>query len=65
MRRKYLQLKCEHLDEVQMNYFRHLLHAWRMGLILFVHGLLPWIWETKVSNEILDYENSVSKSKGS
>ena len=63
--KEYLQLKCEHLKDVQMNYFQHLFHAWRMSFILWVHGLIPWIWETKVSDEIIDYENSVSKSKGS
>jgi len=63
--KEYLQLKCEHLQDVQMNYFQHLFHAWRMSFILWVHGLLPWIWETKVSDEIIDYENSVSKSKRS
>jgi len=52
-----------HLQDTQMNYFQHLLHAWRMASILIVHGLLPWVWETKVSQEILDYENSVSKTK--
>ena len=31
------------------------------GIILLVHGLFPWIWETKVSEEIIDYENIVTK----
>jgi len=30
-----------------------------MAFILIVHGLLPNIWETKVSDEIIDHENSV------
>ena len=53
----------QHLKDVNMSYFSHLYHAWRMGIILLVHGVFPWIWETKVSDEILDYENSISKSK--
>jgi len=71
MKRKSLQLMLanlratmfSHLRSTHMNYFQHLLHAWRMAGILIVHGLIPWVWETKVSQEILDYENSVSKSK--
>lgn len=48
-----------HLKDINMSYTRHLLHAWRMAFILIVHGLLPNIWETKVSDEIIDHENSV------
>ena len=50
-----------HLKEIEMSYTRHLLHAWRMSFILFIHGLLPNIWETKVSDEIIDESN---KCKG-
>ena len=63
MKKGFLQLRCEHLDEVEMNYFQHMCHAWKLSFILFVHGLFPWIWETKASDEIIDYENSISKSK--
>jgi len=55
----------QHLKEVNMSYGSHLFHAWRMAIILLVHGIFPWIWERKVSDEILDYENSVGKSKRS
>ena len=48
-----------------MSYGSHLFHAWRMAIILLVHGIFPWIWERKVSDEIIDYENSVGKSKRS
>ena len=41
-----------HLDEVRMSYFAHLGHAWRLGFILLVHGLMPWIWSHKVRDEI-------------
>lgn len=36
-----------------MGYFKHLFHAWRMATILIVHGILPFVWETKVSDEII------------
>ena len=51
----------QHLKDIQMGYFTHLLHAWRMSAILFIHGLIPSIWETKVSDEIIDHSN---KCKG-
>jgi hypothetical protein len=41
-----------HLHEVQMSYLGHLAHAWRLSLVLIVHGLIPWIWTHKVSDEI-------------
>ncbi len=34
----------KHLQDVHMSYASHLAHAWRLSLILLVHGLLPWIW---------------------
>ena len=50
-----------HLKEIEMGYLTHLTHAWRMSAILFIHGLIPSIWETKVSDEIIDHSN---KCKG-
>ena len=47
----------QHLKDIQMGYFTHLIHAWRMSAILFIHGLIPCIWETKVSDEIQDAHN--------
>jgi len=51
----------QHLKDINMGYLTHLTHAWRMSFILIVHGLIPSIWETKVSDEILDSSN---KCKG-
>jgi len=47
----------QHLKDINMGYLTHLTHAWRMSFILIVHGLIPSIWETKVSDEILDSSN--------
>lgn len=41
-----------HLNEVNMGYLKHLLRAWRWSFILFVHGIFPDIWKTKVSDEM-------------
>ena len=41
-----------HLDDTGYSYFYHLTRAWRLSLILFVHGLFPNIWKTKASDEI-------------
>ena len=41
-----------HLNEVNMGYLKHLIRAWRWAFILFVHGLFPDVWKTKVSDEI-------------
>ena len=41
-----------HLKENNIGYFKHLYRAWRWGIILFVHGIFPDVWKTKVSDEI-------------
>ena len=41
-----------HLNDVQMTYFRHLIRAYKIALVLLVHGLFPNIWKTK-ANELL------------
>lgn len=38
-----------HLDEVGENYFQHLRFTLVVSFVLIVHGLLPWIWETKAT----------------
>jgi hypothetical protein len=47
----------QHLKRIKMGYFEHLYQAWRYAFILVVHGLYPDIWETKVSDDILEKEN--------
>jgi hypothetical protein len=47
----------QHLKDINMTYLGHLRHAWRMGFMLFIHGLIPSIWTTKVSDEIIDHSN--------
>ena len=44
----------KHLQDVHMSYVSHLTHAWQLSFILLVHGLLPWIWTHKVSDEICE-----------
>ena len=54
-----------HLKEIEMGYLTHLTHAWRMSAILFIHGLIPSIWETKVSDEIIAHSNKCDGSNAS
>lgn len=46
-----------------MGYFKHLAHAWRMAFILIVHGFFPWVWETKVSDEIMSYHTEEAENE--
>jgi hypothetical protein len=41
-----------HLKESNIGYFKHLYRAWRWGIILFIHGIFPDVYKTKVSDEI-------------
>ena len=45
-------LNYEHPKDVGMSYFAHLKFAWNeskeawwMGIVMFVHGLIPWVWD--------------------
>jgi len=53
-------INTEHPRDVGLTYFQHLKFAWfesiyafRIFLLMFIHGLLPWIWDWKF-NEYLD-----------
>jgi hypothetical protein len=41
-----------HLKDNNIGYFKHLYRAWRWGIILFIHGVFPDVYKTKVSDEI-------------
>jgi len=51
-----------HLEETGMTYFGHLLRAWKWAFVLLVHGLFPFIWETKVSDEICKNKNNKTRA---
>jgi len=36
-----------HLEESGLTYFQHLRRAWTVAFVCLVHGLIPWVWETK------------------
>jgi hypothetical protein len=38
-----------HLTEVNKGYFEHLFRAWKIAIVLIVHGIFPDIWKTKAS----------------
>ena len=51
------KLNRKHPKDVGMTYFSHLKFAWNeskeawwMGVVMFVHGLIPWVWDWKFSN---------------
>lgn len=38
-----------HLKEAGETYFEHLRFAWSVAFVLFVHGLLPSVWQYKAT----------------
>lgn len=50
IRRKSVLTK--HLKEIELSYFEHLRRAWTVSFVSFVHGLFPFIWETKAKDII-------------
>jgi hypothetical protein len=51
-----------HLENNNIRYFAHLLRSWKWAFILLVHGLFPFIWETKVSDEICKNKNNKTRA---
>ncbi len=50
----------KHPEDVGLTYLQHLKFAWNeskeawwMGIVMFVHGLIPWIWDWEF-NQYLD-----------
>lgn len=39
-----------HLKDVNMSYFEHFFRAYKVALVLMVHGMFPNIWQTKASD---------------
>jgi hypothetical protein len=42
----------KHLKEQNTTYICHLAHAWSMGIVLFIHGVIPCILTDWVSKRI-------------
>ncbi len=42
------------LEEVNMSHISHLTDAWQLSSVLLLHGLTPWVWAHKVSDEICE-----------
>jgi len=40
----------KHLEWINEGYFEHLRFAWSVAFVMFVHGLLPWVWQYKASD---------------
>lgn len=51
-----------HLSDNNLGYFQHLFRAWKWAFMLLVHGLFPFIWETKVSGEICNNKNNKTRA---
>lgn len=51
-----------HLQENNIGYFRHLFRAWKWSFVLIVHGIFPFIWETKVSDELCNKSKNKTRA---
>jgi hypothetical protein len=51
-----------HLSNNNLGYFQHLVRAWKLSFVLLIHGLFPFIWETKASDEICKNKNNKTRA---
>ena len=42
--------RLKHLEVIHETYFEHLWFAWKVGFVMIVHGLMPWVWSMKASD---------------
>ena len=42
----------KHLNDADMTYFEHLRFAWSMAFALLIHGLIPSLFTTYVSDKM-------------
>ena len=59
-------LNRKHPKDVGMTYFSHLKFAWNeskeawwMGVVMFVHGLIPWVWDWEFNQYLKDAKKRV------
>lgn len=45
-----------HLEWIDETYFEHMRFAWSVAFVMFVHGLLPWVWQFKASDMMIEKE---------
>lgn len=50
----------QHLKDVGMSYFEHLMRAWKIAGVLIVHGLLPDLWKTRASEMLCQHNDSAT-----
>lgn len=48
----------EHLRDVNMTYFQHLVFAWKCGLALLIHGLFPTVLKQYASDKLQNSDNT-------
>lgn len=54
----------KHLEDINETYFEHLRFAVSIAFVFIVHGLLPWVWETKGTDMIRKRDIVRVKNKG-
>ena len=59
-------LNRKHPKDVGMTYLSHLKFAWNesrwacwMGVVMFVHGLIPWVWDWEFNEYLNDAKKRV------
>lgn len=51
----------KHLEAIQETYLEHLYFALSVAFVFIVHGLFPWVWETKGTDMIRVRETKRAK----
>ena len=51
----------KHLEDINETYFEHLRFAVSVAVVFIVHGLFPWVWETKGTDMIRARETKRAK----
>jgi hypothetical protein len=60
----------EHPNKVGESYAKHLVYAWKksfcflkISIVCFIHGLFPFIWETRASDRVKEVSEEMENRK--
>ena len=63
-----MAMNKKHPADVGLSYLAHLKFTWSemirlagMEFVMFVHGLIPWVWDHKFSNYIKNTQERINR----
>ena len=59
-----MRTEMKHLKDTGYTYFGHMFRAFSVSFVLIIHGIFPWVWETKASELLCSDDGGETGSTG-